>query len=594
MIASFPIGAVIVSRAGSVVFANRAFHRIAPDLIGVFASQRLTAGVEESLRSGNVVSGIPVKLGARAYQASVIPLGSSQDYPETEALVTFEDAGESPDTPAGNLSEWPALLWTVDPATRRFRWVDGGREHLLGYPREHWLNTPDFWRERIHPGDRDPAVRLYELAVSKGGEFASEFRAVTAGRSTVWCRESFLVTLDRSGNAIRIAGLTTNISGHRRAERDSLQANRVDALVGLARWLSHEFNNSLMVVTGHGEELLSRLEETDARRADVKSILAAAETMANHTGELDGFARSQASPAAALDLHPVFTAAAGRIREELGVTLELHLPPEPLAALADVTQLEAMLLSVARRLRNKSDPRMTLEAGKAPVDELSNLPRTLAPGQYVQISLRAPHASAIPASAFESLIAGPDPHGVDLARSYAIVREWGGSISVDHLDRTAEVRIVLAAAPEQPAASPAKPAAPAVTVLVIEDTPGIRSLVRKTLEKEGYEVLEAASAEEALEVARRSPSRIRLLIADLKLDGKTGRDVADALIRRNPELGVLYITACAAELDALARPTGPDAGFLQKPFTLAALRKKVREMSAAGRRPAQAAAAASA
>jgi hypothetical protein len=368
----------------------------------------------------------------------------------------------------------------------------------------------------------------------------------------------------------------------------------VDAIANLSRQLSHDLNNSLMIVTGYAEELLAELPENDRRRPDVRSILSAAESMAGIAGELHGFTRKQASPAAATELGVLLTAVAARIREEIGATLVLRLSDKRLFALADATQLEAVLLSIARRLRDKIDPHMILLAGPKSIGEMSNLELALKPGDYVEIALRGPFASEVPASSFESFLSGKNPHGGDMARAYAIVREWGGTILTGRSDHTSEVRVLLpggtepaqpgpedtskqAAAPAAPAMSTATPEAEAGAVLVVEDETGIRALVRKILEREGYTVVESDSAEEAMEVTRRRATPFRLLIADLKLPGKSGHELAEALSALYPALRVLYISGYTDDAEEVTRDVGAGAAFLQKPFTLAALLKKVRE-----------------
>ncbi|MBS1875773.1 MAG: PAS domain-containing protein [Acidobacteria bacterium] len=606
IVASFPIGAVIVARSGAVVFANRAFRRLAgvrpgelqsKTLDQVIASPRLGAAVEETLRTSTPHPNIPIELAGYEFQASVIPLHGWEDDPESEALIALEGAGTlSALAPPADSSDWPALLWTMHPETQQYLTIDGAREHLLGYSAEHWTSTPDFWREHVHGDDRAAISQFYRTALRQGGEFGCEYRAMTASGKPVWRRDVFRVTLDHEGAPVRVSGVTIDAGARRRAEADNLQFNRFEALTALSRRLSHDFNNSLMVVTGYAEELLAHLPESDARRADVQSIVSAAESMAGVAGELGGFSRRQSSPAVATDLSGVLTAAASRIRSELGATLVLRQPQHRLEAYADPIQLEAMLIAIARSLRDKDDPHMIVAAGEVGVDEQSNLAHALHPGRYVEIALRGPFASEVPRAAFETLISGKDPHSSDITRAYTVAREWGGTMYALRTDHTSEVHLLLPAVVAEPAeprspkpaakvAEPVATAAPEpvepapVTIMVVEDEKGIRGLIQKILKREGYQVLVASNSDEADEAAAASPHPIRLVIADLNVSGRDGRAIADRLSGRYPDLRVLYISGYADDPEATTRAVG-SAPFLQKPFTLAALVKKVREIAA--------------
>jgi PAS domain-containing protein len=557
ILTALPIAAAVVTNTGKFASANRAFRRLLgtgsqqfqrQSLSQILPSARLEASVRETLK-GATPERIPINISGRSFLASVTPVRGWDDDVESLAVLTIEEASSTvPIAPVvPSLPDLPAVVWTLDPDTLQFASVEGADKHLLGYSSLHWQSTPGFRLDRIHVGDRSRVEDFYREAIQSGVEFGCEFRAVTADSKIVWCRDTVHVVRDEAGNVARIHGLTTDVTSRRQAELDNLQANRVDALLGLSRRLSHDLNNALMIVTGYSEELLATLPENDARRADVQAILSAAEGMAGIAGELHGFTRKQASPAVPTDVSELLTEVAARIREELGATLVLRVPSGGLWGLADSIQLEAALISVARRLRDKTDPHMIITAGEVFIPELSSFEQAVKPGQYVEICLRGPYVCEVPASAFESLLSGKDSHESDLARTYAIVREWGGSMFTGRTEHTSEVRVLLPAVAvveqrENPAEDVAvPPPSDTATVLVVEDEKGIRALVRKILTREGYTVLEASSAEEALEVARRHRAPIHLLLADMILPGKSGHELAGALQASYPNLRVVYI-----------------------------------------------------
>jgi DNA-binding response OmpR family regulator len=111
----------------------------------------------------------------------------------------------------------------------------------------------------------------------------------------------------------------------------------------------------------------------------------------------------------------------------------------------------------------------------------------------------------------------------------------------------------------------------------VEDEAGIRALIRKILEREGYSILEAASAEDALKLSAANPTRIDLLLTDVMLPGMTGRDLAERVHASIPDVKVLYVSGFTSDEQVRAGAFPPGAKFLQKPFTVGALLGKVRE-----------------
>jgi CheY-like chemotaxis protein len=171
-----------------------------------------------------------------------------------------------------------------------------------------------------------------------------------------------------------------------------------------------------------------------------------------------------------------------------------------------------------------------------------------------------------------------------------MVREWGGDIAVEsgpaggnafsiYLPYVDAPSVGLGAPPALPAIQvpPPLPDPLRETILVVDDEPGIRGLMRKILRRERYMVLEAGNAEEALAVALSHAGPIDLLLTDVMMPGLTGPELARRMCAAAPNLKVLYISGYAAEETLQAGQMPPGFAFLPKPFTLGALVSKVRE-----------------
>jgi CheY-like chemotaxis protein len=293
---------------------------------------------------------------------------------------------------------------------------------------------------------------------------------------------------------------------------------------------------------------------------------------------------------------------------------------QSLSVLADAGQLEAVLLELAAALveGGGESANLVLSANPVRVTDLARPDQPLAPGPYVEICIvnNSEGPPNLPARMFESLLPAKDSSresGPALVRSFRTVQEWGGTIQ--RVANSNEIRVYLKAAPvpqppvptptdaSRPAAeaagrtvpapaAPAKPKKPVdiepkTRILVVEDEPGIRALMRKILEREGFEVYEAGTGAEALDMLKQK-GPVNLLITDVLMPGMTGRELATEVQALDPHCGILYMSGFTADTGVETGQFPPGSFFLQKPFTLGSLLRKANEVMAATprRRPA--------
>ena len=369
-----------------------------------------------------------------------------------------------------------------------------------------------------------------------------------------------------------------------------IAAGRSAALQGFAARLAHDLNNPLMIISGYAEEMLGAIPADDPHRADAEQILGATERIANITSQLLEFTRKQARPARPVEIASFLRSMVPQIVEKAGPQVSLKIAPgNPLWAAADPDQLRDVLLALASSAREDARRRTNLRItfGSVRIDESS---AGFGPGHYARIALHDNGKGYDPersSGVFESILSKEKDHGAGpaLALAYRLVREWGGDIvytGEPSLGTTFVVYLPVAEplASETPATSessrsPAEPPRP--TVLVVDDEGDIRSLVAKILRREKYDVLEAGSVSEALAAASEHRGSLDLLVSDVMLPDRSGRELAEQLREALPSLKVLYISGYTEDESVRlgTRPTG--AKFLQKPFTLGALLGKVRE-----------------
>ncbi len=276
----------------------------------------------------------------------------------------------------------PAAVWRADAATLAFQAVSAGAEQLLGYPVAHWIETSQFFTERIHPEDRASTLEFYRAAIARGGDASAEYRAVSASGVDVWCRETIRRANEQEPS---ITGVITDVTRRKQLEEQLLTAERTSALQGLASRLAHDLNNPLMIVTGYGEEMLNALAPLDPMRGDVEQILAATERISGITGQLLSYTQRHANPPEPLDLGSLVAGLEEKIRQAVGdsVTVEIVPTLTPVWAIADANQLEQVLLTLISSAREDAQERSRVVIG-CEVDSITEqlAPAPLKPGAY--------------------------------------------------------------------------------------------------------------------------------------------------------------------------------------------------------------------
>jgi len=660
IVASIPIGLLVLSADLSIISANRAIKKIFGLRSGDSVRGRLDTlfpgwvldRVSRVLESGTPEIGVLVETEhelKRTLRVGILPIRNWDDEAEQEALLSIEDitgiqtappavapaptatevrlpeiaaiqpveerraaevpapAGEPQAIPASDLIDnLDAIVWAAELPSMRFLFVSSPAESLLGFAPEHWIGNASFWSDRIASADREWVTQSYQHAISHGEGHACEFRAVAANGRLVWLRERARILKDAEGKAKYLIGVTVDVSERRQLEDQLVQSERVEAMTRLASRMAHDLNNMLMILTGYGEELLSSIPSGSSLRGDVQEILTATERMGALTNQLLAFARRQSVAVDGIGLEALLVPLADRMRVLTGerISLDLILAEHPSQVHADAGQLEQVIVAIVERARQAipGEGRIVVETSSIDVrEDLRRAEAPLRPGSYGVITIRYTGKALEGESRialFETVLGTKetwDEAAAAATRAYGIVRQWGGDIAVTndpedgsifriYLQRIQEY-IVQPAEPEIPApqavepeAPPAEPERKPETILVVEDEAGIRALVRKILHRQGYDVLEAASGDEALALSAEHSGIIDMLITDVVMPQMSGRELADRLREQRRDIKVLYVSGYTDDTTIYAANFPPGTAFLQKPFTLGSLLDKVKEV----------------
>jgi two-component system cell cycle sensor histidine kinase/response regulator CckA len=451
------------------------------------------------------------------------------------------------------------------------RFVSPYVERMLGYSADEWIGDPALLQRAVHPDDLPRAQEARRRLRDTGERISDEYRMIARdGRVVHVHDEAVLVRDEETGSPLFMQGVLIDVTARKELEEQLRQSQKMEAVGRLAGGIAHDFNNLLTAIKGYGEFLLADLPENAGTHRDAQEIVAAADRAATLTRQLLAFSRRQTLAPQALYLNTVVKELEGLLRRLIGEQVELvvELGEEVLPVRADRGQLEQVVMNLAVNARDAMP-----DGGRLTIATQSR-------HGSVELAVRdsgVGMAAEVRSHLFEPFFTTKEPGkgtGLGLATVYGIVEQSGGTIEVESAPgRGSTFTIVLPAIAETlraPEPAPVPPLASAGRVLLVEDEDLVRALVREVLERGGYDVLEAADAGEAIELAH-SADDIDLLVTDLVLPGMSGSVLAERMARERPALRVLYTSGYVdVSQDA--------ADVLEKPFTPEDLLRKVGEL----------------
>jgi PAS domain S-box-containing protein len=397
---------------------------------------------------------------------------------------------------------------------------------------------------------------------------------------------------DQTGAAAHYVCVEQDVTEQVRLNRQLLRASRTEALGQIAGGLAHDFNNILTTIVGYAELLRGQLPPDPRMRADLDQVVEAAERGAGLTRQLLAFSREQEAVAGAVDLSGLVRRMSPMIRRLIGEDIELQtfLASDVAPVAADANQLGQVVMNLAVNGRDAMprQGRLTITVGSCrlqPSDERCR--QDLAPGEWVELTVTdtgegmAPDVVERIFEPFFTTKPTGQGTGLGLAIVQRVVSQAGGHVSVASAPGRGTTFSVLLPPGQAPDAGDDATAEAAdlgrgETVLLVEDAEPVRVLAERMLTDAGYHVLSAAHGAEALGLAADHDGPLHLLLTDVVMPSMSGRELAEQLQPRRPEIAVLYTTGYTE--DAILRHGLESSAIelLTKPFTAESLRAKVR------------------
>jgi two-component system, cell cycle sensor histidine kinase and response regulator CckA len=388
--------------------------------------------------------------------------------------------------------------------------------------------------------------------------------------------------------------IAEDITDRRQLEEQLRQAQKMDAVGRLAGGVAHDFNNLLMVINGYTEVLLEQLEKSSPMHHKVQSIQQAADRAATLTRQLLAFSRKQLLELKVIDVNTVIGDMERLLRPLIGENIELvtRLSTQTGHTRADAGQLEQVIMNLVVNAKDAMPEggKLTVQSSDVTVRQNFSEHRFIQPGRYAVISVAdTGHGmdTETQSRIFEPFFTTKEKGkgtGLGLSTVYGIVKQSSGYVFAESELGAGTTFYVYLPRVEESAEelSPAKcqqnDAGGCETVLLVEDEESVRELVRLTLASRGYHVLEAENGECGLRIAESFKEHIDILITDVVMPGIGGRELARKLLLLRPGISVLYLSGYTEDAVVTRGVLGPRTAFLQKPFTLQNLAKKVREV----------------
>jgi len=426
-------------------------------------------------------------------------------------------------------------------------------------------------------------VTVYEMEI-----IAKDGRRITVEANTK------LVYHD--GVAIRVQGIARDIT-HRKVLEDQLrQSQKIEAIGQLAGGVAHDFNNLLTAINGYSSLALQRIDENSPIiKGYLEEIKKAGDRAANLTRQLLAFGRKQILQPLPINLNDVVTDMNKMLKRLIGedILLTAKLDPALKKIKADPGQIEQVLVNLVVNARDAMPQggSLTIETAMVELDETyANKHVGVTPGNYVVLAVSDTGVGMDEATQeriFDPFFTTKEKGkgtGLGLSTVYGIIKQSGGSVWVyTEPDRGTTFRVYL---PQIETAGPATQKAEAElpvptgseTIVLVEDEEVVRGLTREILEQAGYTVLDTARGEEAVEICSEPARQIHLLLTDVVMPEISGKDVADRVAKVRPHVKVLFMSGYTDEAIVHHGVLDSNVEFIQKPFTPAALARKVRNV----------------
>ncbi|MBY6114460.1 response regulator [Mameliella alba] len=574
------LSVISLGRNGAVLYMNP----VARDLVGQRVKRLDDIFADLPLRPG----GVHCLKGAHAGQ-SVLVHSSDIGGGRQELVLSpiAEDSGRQ--DLMGSFDGLPVPLLKVSPAGQVLRANPEARRLLnLGQ------GEPGHVAEHMEGLGRAIKDWLQEAADGRGLH-RSEFLRLTRADREVFVQ----VTLNRvidDGETALIAVLN-DATELKTLEAQFVQSQKMQAIGQLAGGVAHDFNNLLTAISGHCDLLLLRHDQGDPDYGDLVQINQNANRAAALVGQLLAFSRKQTMQPEVMDLRDTLSDLAHLLNRLVGEKVRLTLKHDPVLppVRGDRRQLEQVMMNLVVNARDAMPEggEIVVETERRELNEpLTRDRAVVAPGTYVAVRV-TDEGIGIPQDKLQKVFEPffttkrtGEGTGLGLSTVYGIVKQTGGFIFVDSVVGQGTCFTLLFPAFETPKQEEVKveqkeakklPEQGSGVVLLVEDEAPVRAFAARALRLRGYTVIEAETAEDALETLDDADLAVDIFVTDVVMPGMDGPTWVRKARERRPDTRVVFVSGYAEDAFGEGSEEIPNSVFLPKPFSLSDLTETVHQ-----------------
>lgn len=574
-----PSGRIVAQTPGSVARMGPMVGRRATDMLALRHADPAAAWRELGRQLAR----------SREYRADLGPLGAfliRRELPLPWQIWTADElpAAPPPETPRAGGEEFdrlPVPLLILDPSARILRINEAARQLL---------------------GDAQPGAHLCSFLDGAGREIGDWVSDVCVGR-TAGGAEVLHVKGEGSDRFLQVSltpsegdcatVVLSDASALKTLEAQFVQSQKMQAIGQLAGGIAHDFNNLLTAITGHCDLLMLRHDKADPDFADLDQISQNANRAAALVRQLLAFSRKQVLKPQILDLRDALSDLTHLLNRLVGERVVLTFDHDPALQLirADRRQLEQVIMNLVVNARDAMPDGgdISIRTDNLELKQPIEVGRARLPaGDYVRVEvcdqgcgMEAEELSKIFEPFYTTKRTG-EGTGLGLSTAYGIVKQTGGYIFCDSTPGVGSVFSLFFPAHDPLRPDPAEEAAPAAapvparaetdaTILLVEDEAPVRAFASRALKLQGYSVLEAASAEDALALLADQRLKVDVFVTDVVMPGMDGPAWVRTALRDRPRTRVIFISGYAEDVFAEGHSPVPNSAFLAKPFSLSDL-----------------------
>jgi PAS domain S-box-containing protein len=483
---------------------------------------------------------------------------------------------------------------TITDPTRKDNpivYVNEGFTRLTGYSREEVIGKNGRF---LQGKDTSPeTIAVIRDAVREVRPCFVEIQNYRKDGTPFWNALSIAPIFDE-GRLTHFVGVQTDITAFKQMEFQLRQSQKMEAIGHLAGGVAHDFNNLLTVINGCCELLKTTTKLPPDAKPLVDEAHRSGERAATLTRQLLAFSRKTVLQPRVVSLNEIVTEFEKLLGRLIGedVRLETDFRAEPGLVRVDPGQMEQVLMNLVVNARDAMPKGGAVTIGTQDVyldEEYVRQHSELRPGRYVVLRVTDTGCGmdrATLARIFEPFFTTKPVGkgtGLGLAMVYGIVKASGGHATVESepgRGTTFQLCFPAVDSPDPAALPPSRVLHPrgTETVLLVEDEDGVRTLTRQALESRGYRVLEASDGEAALELSQTHGGEIDLLLSDVVMPRMGGRELREQLAVSHPNTRVIFTSGYTDDAVVRHGVYQSDCDFLQKPYTVNALLRKVREV----------------